>query len=650
MFRRTLSASLVTASLTAGALLTLPAAQAAPTWTHIDQIGSIGPIPKQATSAVARNGDTVVAWVVPDDGHTRVKAASAKNGEFGPAYFVSEDFVDASYPSVAINQHGDAVVTWVQTDNLDHERLAGSRRLGNGTWDGRSYLTPAADQDVQGQGAQLALDAAGTLRAAYLSTDGGTVHQVRMATWADGAATASTATLSDTTAGVPALDVNGAGDVLVAWLDENGPQDRIMARRKGVAGTWGPATEVSPAGIYTPEVEVELSSSGFGTVAMVGKVNDEYRVWAAKVQANGFVGNPSLVSPAGYSSGAIDLDQNPDGKALLSYVQVDIDTLDPTIGYATRPQDGGWTAGTVPTPVALPQVALAGIGDNGEIFVGYTGNDRVLASYRATPAALWTSFNSGDIDVDEGSTLGGVDSQGNAFLGAVVHEADPTQGHLVGRFLDAAGPTTTLNTLAANKLTFPFGVGWTATDRLSNVGTASVRVRTAVWNAGFGSYTYPALNTPAKSVSFQGTPGRTYCFGVQSKDAVGNLGTWSTEKCTTTPVDDKTLTVVKDFTRGESSAYYRGTYSAATKKGATLKLANIKAKRIAIVVSKAANGGKIQVLLGSKVLGSYSLKGSGTKQVIGQTVFDSVKSGTLVIKVISETGKVVKIDGVVLAK
>ena len=194
-----------------------------------------------------------------------------------------------------------------------------------------------------------------------------------------------------------------------------------------------------------------------------------------------------------------------------------------------------------------------------------------------------------------------------------------------------------------------FNVFWSATDRLSDVTTGSVRVRRAAWNAGFGTYSYPLLNSTTKSLAFNGAPGSTYCFSTQAQDEVSNVSAWSAERCTTVPLDDRSMTR-KSFKKVTGSSFYLGTAMKAKKKGAKLTLANVKANRIAVIVSKAAKGGKIKVTFGGTNLGTYSLKGSGSKKLVALKSFGSLKTGTLVIKVVSKTGKVVKIDGVVIAK
>jgi hypothetical protein len=569
-------------------------------------------------------------------------ASSATHGAWGPAQFVSDAGKDVSLPSAAVNDHGDAAITWRQKDLNDNQRLAVSHRVA-GDWDGWALVSAPLDHSV-GTRADIGLDDQGTLRAAYVATDNGAFNQVRVMTQTEGSDSYTTASMSDADAFAPSLDVNSAGAVLVSWMDVEGPESLIRTRRLATpGGVWGPVKDAAPLDFYEAETDTAISDNGFGTVAFVRDFGGDWRVSATKVQADGFVGSPSVVSPAAADATAIDLDQNDGGTAVVSWV---VDGAE--IGYATRKQTADWEAHEINSPVAAPTAPRSAIAENGNILVGYAGNGHLLASYTTKSFLPLATSDSGDLDIVGGSTLAGMDDQGNAFLGAI-RGLNPGEGEVRGAFLDNGGPTATTAALAAQQLATKFTVSWSATDRLSSVTTASVRMRSAAWNGAFGGYTYPLLDSSAKSFAFAGAPGHTYCFSTQAEDNVGNLSAWSGERCTTVPLDDRAMHR-KGFKAIAGSAYYLGTAVKAKKKGAKLTLAGVKAKSLSLVVAKAHKGGKIRVTFAGKVLGTYSLKGTGTKKLVALKTFGATTTGTLVVKVVSKTGKTVRIDGVVVGK
>lgn len=641
MFRRTFTGSLVAASLAAGAVLAMPSAQAAPTWVGADSVSGETFLPVSADVAVADNGDAVAAWIAGG----RVMAATASHGAWGPAKFVSDNGKVVSSVAVAVNDRGDAAITWGQKDNDDLTRLTVARRLPNTSWDGWDYLDAPLDKSVAGK-ADVGLDGQGTLRAAYVATDGGSYNQVRVATQKKGADTPSTAYLSDSSSFTPALDVNEAGAVLVSWFDAGVGEAVIKTRRLTTpGGTWEAPLEVSSVGSFVADTDVALTDSMFGTVAYIENWNGDARVEAAKIQPDGSSFDGAFVSPAGTDAHDIDLDQNDAGTALLSWVS---DGPTHEIGYALRAQNAGWVAHQINAPVTNPEAPRSAIADNGSVLVGYVGNQHLLGTFDPVGPMPATHSDSGDQGIVSQGTLMGMDSQGNAFLGAT-RNLGGGLGEVRGAFLDAAGPTATTSA-PAQTLAPKFGISWAASDRLSAVTTGSVRVRSAAFDGGFGGYTYPQVDKATKALTFTGVPGRTYCFSSQAKDGVGNLSAWSAERCTTVPLDDRALTRVKGFKKRTGSAHYLGTFVQAKKKGSKLSVANVRASRIALVVSRAAKGGKVKVTFAGQNLGTYSLKGKGSKQLLSLKSPGSLKTGTLVIKVVSKSGKVVRIDGVVTAK
>ena len=83
--------------------------------------------------------------------------------------------------------------------------------------------------------------------------------------------------------------------------------------------------------------------------------------------------------------------------------------------------------------------------------------------------------------------------------------------------------------------------------------------------------------------------------------------------------------------------------------GARLVLNGVKAKRLALVIHRSAIGGKAVVKLGTEVLRTVSFKGTGKRRVVKLATFDEIRSGKVVIRVLTE-GKRVAVDGLIVAK
>jgi hypothetical protein len=187
-------------------------------------------------------------------------------------------------------------------------------------------------------------------------------------------------------------------------------------------------------------------------------------------------------------------------------------------------------------------------------------------------------------------------------------------------------------------------LAWTDVDEGAR--TFDVRERVADFNSGFGSFSDVVTETSSSSSTFAVAPGHTYCFSARAHDEADNASDWSSESCTTTPVDDRNLTSSTGWLRLRSSASYLGTYSAAKQRGAKLSLKGIRATRLALVAQRCSGCGRVRIYLGGKVLKDIRLDAATKKNraIIPIIDFDSVTRGKVTIEIRS-SGRPVRIDG-----
>ncbi len=194
-------------------------------------------------------------------------------------------------------------------------------------------------------------------------------------------------------------------------------------------------------------------------------------------------------------------------------------------------------------------------------------------------------------------------------------------------------------------------VAWTGTDMGAGIESYDVRYRQGAWNENLGAPITWQDDVTTTSATFAAAAGTTYCFSAAATDTLDQSGDYSAERCATTPVDDRTLTRSSGWTIPTQSGNFLDTITKTKKKGATLKLNGVLARSVGLLVHKKSSGGSVKVTFAGQSLGTFSLKGTAKKKVIiAVKNFTSVKSGSLVIKVVSADGKDVIVDGVFLNK
>jgi hypothetical protein len=196
-----------------------------------------------------------------------------------------------------------------------------------------------------------------------------------------------------------------------------------------------------------------------------------------------------------------------------------------------------------------------------------------------------------------------------------------------------------------------FAVRSTTTTDVGPAGVRSydVRSRSTTYKGGFSAWSI--LFKDQRTGTFTGKTGRTYCFASRATDNAFNVSGFSAQRCTSIPVNDRQLTASSGWTRIKPSGSFRGTAMRSTTKGATLSLNDVKAKRLALVVSRCGTCGRVAVFRGGKRLAVLDLSGSAKKNVILKVkTFSSVKSAAKIrIRVLS-SGKKVIIEGLAVGR
>src|SRR5204862_456629 len=136
---------------------------------------------------------------------------------------------DASFPQVAVDSAGDAVVVWRRFDGSNYRVQARARTPG-GAW---SAIQTLSDPGQNAAAPQVGVDSAGDAVVVWRRFDG-TNYRVQARARAAGGAVSAIQTLSDPgqSASVPRVGVDSAGNAVVVWRRFDGANYRIQARAR----------------------------------------------------------------------------------------------------------------------------------------------------------------------------------------------------------------------------------------------------------------------------------------------------------------------------------------------------------------------------------------------------------------------------------
>ena len=582
-------------------------------WSTPVPLSEPGRNAEAARVVVNARGDAVAVWFTRRDGtKTRVESASRPaGGDWTGPVTVSDPDEYSSDARVAIDSRGNAVVVWTHyiPDNASTEWIVTARRPRGGSWS-----APVALSEPRSLDPHVVVDGEGNATAMWTRFDGNN-QRVESAERPVGGAWSAPVDVS-----APGQDslwsqvaVDGQGNAVAAWIGRDAVGQVVLTADRPVGGEWSAPVTLSEAGRTALDPELAVGAQGNAVVAwrLLPSGSDvRDRVQAADRQVGESWGNAVTLSTEGLPGINPDVAIDRWGNAVAVWQQTNgfnnlwlVDSADLSLGGSWR-ANGTYLSESRPAHAMDPQVSLDEQGD---------------------AVAAWWYLPQG---------IGGeqqVQATGSDRAGPVSTMAEPSAKHQTARgFLTA----------------------WSALDTWSEVADFDVRYRSAPYDSGFGPKVSWLTGTTTSEAPFRGAPGVNYCFSAQARDTLTTLGAWAPERCTTTPVDDRTLAARGGWTRVSGRGNYLSTVTTSQRHGAVLKLAGVQARRLDLLVTRRPGAGAVKVGWNGTTLGTFDLSSPtvARRHLIPVARFQHVRTGVLHIRIVSPTGKPVLIDGIVASR
>ncbi len=574
--------------------------------------------------------------------------------------------VGGGRPLLVADPLGNVTAVWVQAVSGTANKLVwtNTKPAGSATWTGPAAIPNQLDADVAPGDVQLAVGGDGTVAIAWKAYDPGqSMNRIMTAMRPLGGSWSSIRVVSGLAASdvsAPVVAADAVGDFMFLWVADPTAGTAEVQGAGYVAGSgWASGTPAPVSANSNNPAQVHLAATGIGTFAAVWTRGDGTGtgIEAADLglDPTSWSGTAGFISDTSTDASWPEVAADSYGDTVAVWREYNTGTsTDMVITGRKNYGASSWTRNATPlsdtsVSASLPQIGVDNFGDavavwqsNGQL----TGTLRTFNGSWATPTTISDSNNS-----SVSSFTLATDSLGNisAFWsqtpsGGSISEIFESSYDFGSPFTVTTGPTAALWKRAR------IPVSWKATD-WSAIAGYDVRARVAPWNGGFGSWSLWKSGVTTTRARHAAKPGHTYCFSSAATDVWGNPEVFLTQRCTTTPVDDRTATVSAGWTREKVKGFYRGTATVTTWRGATMSLKGIKAKQLALLVAKGPRNGKIWVHFNGTDLGTYRLASpkNHKKVVINLKKFGKVKKGTLSITVLS-SGRPVQIDGIYAIK
>ncbi|MCH1865955.1 M12 family metallo-peptidase [Nocardioides sp. CFH 31398] len=150
---------------------------------------------------------------------------------------------------------------------------------------------------------------------------------------------------------------------------------------------------------------------------------------------------------------------------------------------------------------------------------------------------------------------------------------------------------------------------------------------------------------------FRGLVAGTHEFTVTAVDSEGNADPSPAVLRWGTPYPARSLTRAGGWTRVSDDDAYRGAFLRTRNQGATLTRRASGVQRVGLVVGRAANAGRVAVLVGGQRVATRNLAADGTQERVLLTLprLDGVRSGAVTVRTL-DGGKPVRVEGLGILK
>lgn len=385
--------------------------------------------------AMNNGGSAVAVWPQSDGAQIHIWANSYVAGAWGTAAPIENNPAgDATPPQVAMDNAGNAVAVWQQSDGTRNNIWASRYSAGVG-WD----PLPVTLTDNTGADADfphVAMDGAGNAVAVWKQTDG-TLWSIWSNRYTPGSGWSAALQISNNTgdADNPRVAEDGGGNALAVWNQNDGGRQNIWSNRYTAGGNWAPLPRVVSDNTGDASIP-RLAMNETGNAVAVWEQFDGAlnHIWANRFVAGGGWGTATVIESDNTSSaGQVSVGMDAAGNAVAVWSQSD--------GMQVNIWGNRYTAGSgwgTEIPVEtdnsgdadLPQVAM---NDNGTAMAVWQQSDGTVTHIRANryvPGSGWgvVALVETDTMADSDIPRVGMDAAGHAV--AVWQQFDGTRWNI----------------------------------------------------------------------------------------------------------------------------------------------------------------------------------------------------------------------------
>jgi len=213
-------------------------------WTHPsslnDNISPDGQHTSELQIAMDNNGNAIIAWSQIDGSNYQLFKSEYSSGSWTHPSGLSDNISPDGQPvngiQIAMDNNGNAVIVWRQSDGFYNQIFMSEYR--NGSWDHPSSLTDNISPDGQSAGQpQVAMDNNGNTIIVWVQSDGSHnqifISEYRSGSWTHPSSLNDNISSDGQHAGNPEVAMNNNSNAIIVWRQSDGFNNQIFISEFG---------------------------------------------------------------------------------------------------------------------------------------------------------------------------------------------------------------------------------------------------------------------------------------------------------------------------------------------------------------------------------------------------------------------------------
>jgi hypothetical protein len=305
-------------------------------WTHPSFSDHISPDGQNAYNpqvAMDNNGNAIITWYQSDGSNFQIFKSEYRGGVWTYPSFsdhISPDGQHAYNPQVAMDNNGNAIITWYQSDGSKDQIFKSEYR--GGGWTHPSSITDHISPD--GQNAdypQVAMDNNGNAIITWEQIDG-TNYQIfkseyRGGVWTHPLSLSDNISPDGQTASNPQIAMDNNGNAIIIWYQSDGSKKQIfMSEFRGDVWTHPSSLtdNISPDGQNAYNTQVALDNNGNAIITWYQSDGSNLQIFESEYRGNVWNHPSSLsdnISPDGQNADSPQVAMDNNGNAIITWHQ-----------------------------------------------------------------------------------------------------------------------------------------------------------------------------------------------------------------------------------------------------------------------------------------------------------------------------------------